>query len=445
MKVSLRKWGLALIGAWSLACALPAQAADLDALGASLREDIRQAQQRLNRETAAIAAENDALAVRLNRATVALKNLRDRAVVLRRQGDERTVSLAALQERIIAWRNQDNYRHNLTQEFSARQSARIAWAYSVAAVGDANAGPDSGDETDARADPIATLEAAVALIERSLEPGFEAVDVIDEQGAVRPVQGLRLGPILWFADGEAGGLLRFDGGNLRIAHRFAQEEQTALNAVRAQQVGYLAFDPTIDRLLSTRVDALSVWEHVAQGGIWIVPIFGFALLALSIAAFKAIQFARLPKLAPVFGLESGVGHETLRGPQREIVQIAQARGDAEHRDERLYAYLLEQRTALERYLGAIAVTATVSPLLGLLGTVSGMISTFNMMTLFGAGDPAVVSGGISQALVTTELGLIVAIPALVVHALLTRKAATYASGLEASAVTLVNQEREAVA
>ena len=97
------------------------------------------------------------------------------------------------------------------------------------------------------------------------------------------------------------------------------------------------------------------------------------------------------------------------------------------------------RLILDARLGAIAVTAAVAPLLGLLGTVSGMIETFNMMTLFGSGDPQVVSGGIAQALITTELGLVVAIPALVLHALLSRKARNYYHQLEALALHISQQ------
>ena len=98
--------------------------------------------------------------------------------------------------------------------------------------------------------------------------------------------------------------------------------------------------------------------------------------------------------------------------------------------------LLHNKHKLDYWLGAIAITAAVSPLLGLLGTVSGMIETFKLMTLFGAGDPAAVSGGISQALVTTELGLVVAIPALLLHALLSRRVKTYYGQLESCGVNL---------
>jgi biopolymer transport protein ExbB len=73
---------------------------------------------------------------------------------------------------------------------------------------------------------------------------------------------------------------------------------------------------------------------------------------------------------------------------------------------------------LNRGLPTVAVLAAVSPLLGLLGTVTGMIETFQSITLFGTGDPKLMSGGISQALITTQLGLAVAIPLVLFHSLL---------------------------
>src|SRR5690606_41120684 len=103
-------------------------------------------------------------------------------------------------------------------------------------------------------------------------------------------------------------------------------------------------------------------------------------------------------------------------------------------DDLLFNCLQSSKFKPERLLGAIAVVASIAPLLGLLGTVSGMIETFKMMTLFGSGDPEVVSGGIAQALITTELGLVVAIPALILHALLSRKARNYYHQLEALAL-----------
>jgi biopolymer transport protein ExbB len=86
--------------------------------------------------------------------------------------------------------------------------------------------------------------------------------------------------------------------------------------------------------------------------------------------------------------------------------------------DRAEALLLKARTNMERFGMAIMVIAAVAPLLGLLGTVSGMISTFAIITEHGTGDPKLLSGGISEALITTQLGLMVAIPLLLLGNLL---------------------------
>jgi len=93
---------------------------------------------------------------------------------------------------------------------------------------------------------------------------------------------------------------------------------------------------------------------------------------------------------------------------------------------------------LRRYLGALAVFGAVAPLLGLLGTVTGMIHTFQLVTIFGTGDAKMLSGGISEALVTTETGLAIAIPVLLVHAFLARRVDNMAGRLEHSVVEFVD-------
>ncbi len=82
--------------------------------------------------------------------------------------------------------------------------------------------------------------------------------------------------------------------------------------------------------------------------------------------------------------------------------------------------------------------AAVAPLLGLLGTVTGIIKTFDLMQVFGAGDPKPLISGISEALITTELGLILAIPAMIIHAFLSRKAAGILAHLEKLSVAFIN-------
>ena len=107
-------------------------------------------------------------------------------------------------------------------------------------------------------------------------------------------------------------------------------------------------------------------------------------------------------------------------------------------EEILYESILDAKPKFGMMLPVIATTAAIAPLLGLLGTVTGMINTFNLITLFGTGDARMLSSGISEALVTTEFGLIVAIPALIIHALLSRRIKTILSDMEKYALIFSN-------
>jgi len=111
----------------------------------------------------------------------------------------------------------------------------------------------------------------------------------------------------------------------------------------------------------------------------------------------------------------------------------------QRQEDRLSEAMLAESAALSRFGSSIMVLAAVSPLLGLLGTVTGMISTFDVITEFGTGDPKLLSGGISEALITTKFGLIVAIPSLLLHAFLSRKAKGITDQMEKAAVAFVNQ------
>lgn len=113
--------------------------------------------------------------------------------------------------------------------------------------------------------------------------------------------------------------------------------------------------------------------------------------------------------------------------------------DREHVEDTISEAILHEHTHLDRFHAMIMVIAAISPLLGLLGTVTGMIETFDIITEFGTGDPKLLSGGISIALVTTELGLIVAIPVLVVGTILATWSSRIKDDIEKSALHLVNQ------
>ena len=104
---------------------------------------------------------------------------------------------------------------------------------------------------------------------------------------------------------------------------------------------------------------------------------------------------------------------------------------------RLDEAVMRETPALERWHGVVKVFAALAPLLGLLGTVVGMIITFQQLTLFGTGDPKLMAGGISQALMTTVLGLIVAIPLLLLHSVVANLSRSLVELLEEQSVGLL--------
>ena len=100
--------------------------------------------------------------------------------------------------------------------------------------------------------------------------------------------------------------------------------------------------------------------------------------------------------------------------------------------------LLHEVPVIEKHLPTLKSLGALAPLLGLLGTVSGMISLFDVITTYGTGDPKLLAGGIAEALVTTEFGLIVAIPAILCHRMLLNIAEHIISDLERYSLTVLN-------
>ena len=116
--------------------------------------------------------------------------------------------------------------------------------------------------------------------------------------------------------------------------------------------------------------------------------------------------------------------------------------DREHIEDIISEAILHENAHLNRFGNVIMVVAAVAPLLGLLGTVTGMITTFDIITEFGTGDPKLLSGGISIALITTEIGLIVAIPALILGNLLNGWAEGIKENMEKAALRVINLEQQ---
>ena len=132
--------------------------------------------------------------------------------------------------------------------------------------------------------------------------------------------------------------------------------------------------------------------------------------------------------------------EKQRGAAARVVTSTLRNLDRErdHLEDVVAESVLHENAYLNRYGAAILVVAAVAPLMGLLGTVTGMIETFDIITQFGTGDPKLLSIGISTALVTTQLGLIVAIPALVAGNLLSGWSNKIKDNMEQAALQVIN-------
>ncbi|HHE06027.1 MAG TPA: MotA/TolQ/ExbB proton channel family protein, partial [Epsilonproteobacteria bacterium] len=143
------------------------------------------------------------------------------------------------------------------------------------------------------------------------------------------------------------------------------------------------------------------------------------------------------------GEGSTVALEKLKGYKGSTARVIKAtlrniKKDRAHIEDVVMENILNESTSIDRFGSFVLVIAAVAPLLGLLGTVTGMIATFDIITEFGTGDPKLLSGGISEALVTTMLGLVVAIPLLLLGNLLSGWAQSIKDSMEQNALHIVN-------
>lgn len=217
-------------------------------------------------------------------------------------------------------------------------------------------------------------------------------------------------------------------------------------AIAADRAGLvpIAIDPARGQLMDILTQAPNLSERVAQGGTIGYTIITLGLLGVLLAGWRLVVL-----------LIKG------RGITTQLQQIDQPKADnalgriliAAHEEDspdvetlelRLSEAVLNETPSINAYVPLLKIIAAVAPLMGLLGTVTGMIITFQAITLFGAGDPRLMAGGISQALVTTVLGLCVAVPMLLLHNLVHMRARALTQVLQQKAVAVAARRAEIV-
>ena len=230
---------------------------------------------------------------------------------------------------------------------------------------------------------------------------------------------LRVGAFNLIADGK---YLTFNPVTNTISELTRQpvaRQQTSAADLQAANSGVVDFalDPTGGSILGLLVQAPNTEEQVHQGGSVGYVILATGVIALLIALERFISLMLMSAK-----IRRQLKDTTPRedNPLGRVMKVKEQYPDVAYDtlELKLSEAILREMPKITRNLTLIKIISVVAPLLGLLGTVTGMINTFQAITLFGTGDPKLMAGGISQALVTTVLGLVVAIPTVFLYTLL---------------------------
>jgi biopolymer transport protein ExbB len=272
---------------------------------------------------------------------------------------------------------------------------------------------------------------------------FEA-PVITAAGNVEPMMVTRVGVFTAFSDGKFLRYLPETGNLVELSRQPVDRVRDVVDSFEQatdSSIHPVIVDPTRGAIMALLVQAPDLKERIQSGG-WI----GFIILALgAIGLLIALQrFISLSIMSRGVAKQQKSSEASLKNPLGRILSVYKdtLAADVETLTLKLDEAILREIPKVERGLVTLAIMAAIAPMLGLLGTVSGMIETFQSITLFGTGDPKLMSGGISQALVTTELGLAVAIPILLIHSGLSSQSNRIVHLLDEESAALIARNAE---
>jgi len=273
-------------------------------------------------------------------------------------------------------------------------------------------------------------------------------EIVRPNGSREQAEVMRIGPFTAFVDNE---FLDFESSTQELsvlprqpAGRW-QSMARAVYTADAAQAGIAApIDPSRGAILSRLIEKPTLTERIQQGGLvgYVVIAIGALGLLISLERFFTLggieRRMRRQRKDP--------GNPSDDNPLGEVLKAYHDNkgADTETLQLKLDEAILRRLPRLERGLATVRILSAVAPMLGLLGTVVGMIATFQAITLFGTGDPKLMAGGISQALVTTSLGLITAVPLILLHSLLNGRSRRLIQTLEhqASGIVAGHAERQ---
>ncbi len=376
--------------------------------------------------------------------------------------DGRTLDLNNLRAEIKSRQEESTYLSSLLGEYTRNFEARLHIAeiqrYAAPLEAAKSAVENSNlSEQEVYSAQAALLNVSVERLKEALGGSVFDGKAVDESGVVKNGKFVLVGPVAIFKsnDGQIVGTVEQKLGSLEPSvTTFANNSDSlAADEIITTGGGRFPYDPTLGNAHVIEATRETVLEHIKKGGVVMVPILGMAAAAFAVVIYKwfAISLVRKPRKKQIKNFLNAVAAQDENEVKRQAKAIKGAFGKmlqsaAEHIkepseliEEVMYETILSTKLKLQSLLPFVAISAASAPLLGLLGTVTGIINTFSLITVYGSGDPKMLSGGISEALITTEYGLIVAIPCVLFHSFLSRKAKGVVDEMEKTAIALVNQ------
>lgn len=451
-----------LVSSAALLAQEPGQPAPFQSATAGIEQRLTASLEELARLREAIGNEKLPLSRELRDAEAELAKARSDFQQTTRLLDGRTLDLSNLRAEIKARSDEASYLDNLLNEYTRNFEARLhiselqrhEQALERAKLAGENTQLSEGQVFEAKTELLAE---SISRLEDVLGGTRFEGTAVDPNGIVQRGTYLMVGPATLFrsADGKVIGPTEQRLGSLEpavVPLRAPENLEMAALAVLGIG-GSFVFDPTQGNAQKIDETEETLVEHILAGGAVMWPILAMAAAALLVALGKWIGLSLTPRVQQrqLDALLKAVGSQDrdaasaragdIRGPAgRMLAAGVEHMGEpAELVEEVMYESGMSARLRLQRFLPFVAICASSAPLLGLLGTVTGIMNTFKLITVFGTGDVKTLSSGISEALITTEYGLIVAIPSLLLHAFLSRKAKAIGDDMDKAAIAFLNE------
>jgi biopolymer transport protein ExbB len=269
-------------------------------------------------------------------------------------------------------------------------------------------------------------------------------DVISQDGTKAPREVVRVGLYNIVSDGK---YLNYESATRNVSELPRQPEArrfvNSTSALFRATEGKVAFglDPTLGGVLASLLAKPNLTERVQQGGLVGYLIIALGVIGVLIALERMLVLVLTSRKVTA---QLNRAEPSQDNPLGRVLSVYEQNKsvDTETLELKMSEAIFKEAPALNRALLFIKIISVVAPLMGLLGTVVGMINTFQAITLYGTGDPKLMAGGISQALVTTVLGLSVAIPMVLLHTLVSGRSRRIVQVLQEQSAGIIARHAE---